>query len=211
MAGKQFLTNIDLNGNQLLESRVENLASDPVTLWAGRVWINTTSHLLKYYDGSGIVSVGSSEVTAGDGMTQSGNTLNVVGTTNRISVSENAVDISSSYVGQTSITTLGTITSGTWNGTDIAVADGGTGASTAAGAKTNLGFMSRYAVTFGTGSDLTYTITHSMGTRDVNVTIYELSTYYEVEAIIAHTTIDTITVTVESAPGVDALRCVVIG
>lgn len=34
-----------------------------------------------------------------------------------------------------------TITSGVWNGTDIAVADGGTGAGTAAAARTNLGLV----------------------------------------------------------------------
>lgn len=43
--------------------------------------------------------------------------------------------------GSTSITTLGPIVSGTWEATDIAVLHGGTGASDAAGAKTNLGFI----------------------------------------------------------------------
>jgi len=43
------------------------------------------------------------------------------------------------YIGDDSITTVGTITTGVWNGTDVAVADGGTGSSTAAGARTNLG------------------------------------------------------------------------
>lgn len=38
-----------------------------------------------------------------------------------------------------SLTSVGTITSGTWNGTAIAVANGGTGATTAANARTNLG------------------------------------------------------------------------
>lgn len=84
---------------------------------------------------------GLGQVTAGDGVTKSGNTLNVVGTANRITVSADAVDISASYVGQASITTLGTITTGVWTATDIAVADGGTGASTAANARTNLGLV----------------------------------------------------------------------
>lgn len=44
-----------------------------------------------------------------------------------------------SYAGATSITTLGTIGTGTWQGTAVAVTYGGTGASTAAGARTNLG------------------------------------------------------------------------
>ncbi|QQG37864.1 MAG: hypothetical protein HYS26_04550 [Candidatus Kaiserbacteria bacterium] len=55
---------------------------------------------------------GSSEITAGDGLTKSGNTVNAVGTANRISVTADAIDISSTYVGQTSITTVGALTAG---------------------------------------------------------------------------------------------------
>ena len=62
-------------------------------------------------------------VIAGDGLTGGGDsgavTLNAAGTSNRISVSADAIDISSSYVGQNTITTLGTITTGVWNGNDI--------------------------------------------------------------------------------------------
>ncbi len=60
----------------------------------------------------------------------------VAGTTNRITVTNGdgvsgnpTIDIASTYVGQTSITTLGTITTGTWAATDIAVDHGGTGLS----------------------------------------------------------------------------------
>lgn len=62
----------------------------------------------------------------------SGGVTSVSGTLNRITSSGGAtpiIDISASYVGQASITTLGTITTGVWNGTDIALADGGLGAS----------------------------------------------------------------------------------
>jgi hypothetical protein len=54
----------------------------------------------------------------------------VSGTSNRITSTGGAtpvIDIDATYVGQSSITTLGTITSGTWTGTTIAVANGGTG------------------------------------------------------------------------------------
>ena len=43
------------------------------------------------------------------------------------------------YTGDDSITTLGTISAGTWNGTTIAIANGGTGATTDSGARTALG------------------------------------------------------------------------
>lgn len=42
------------------------------------------------------------------------------GTANRITITGSAIDISASYVGQNSITTLGTIGTGTWQGTAIA-------------------------------------------------------------------------------------------
>ncbi|KKL74331.1 hypothetical protein LCGC14_2065960, partial [marine sediment metagenome] len=62
-------------------------------------------------------------VTAGNGLTGGGTsgtvTLNVVGTASRISVSADAINIDTGYVGQTSITTLGTIATGTWNATAI--------------------------------------------------------------------------------------------
>jgi hypothetical protein len=46
-----------------------------------------------------------------------GGLSSVIGTTNRITVTGgNTIDIASTYVGQTSITTLGTITTGTWTG-----------------------------------------------------------------------------------------------
>jgi hypothetical protein len=64
---------------------------------------------------------------AGNGLTYTSGVLAVVGTANRITVSADAIDIASTYVGQTSITTLGTISSGTWQGTIVSPTYGGTG------------------------------------------------------------------------------------
>jgi len=59
--------------------------------------------------------------------TPSGGTVtSVSGTSNRITSTGGTtpvIDISSSYIGQSSITTLGTITTGVWNGTDISFAN----------------------------------------------------------------------------------------
>src|SRR6056300_1758063 len=66
---------------------------------------------------------------AGQGLTFSSGVIDVVGTSNRIDVSANAIDISTSYVGQETITTLGTITTGTWNADVINEVCGGTGQS----------------------------------------------------------------------------------
>lgn len=54
----------------------------------------------------------------------------IIGTTNRVTVTTGVVDIAATYIGQTSLTTLGTIATGTWNGTAIGSAYGGTGFTT---------------------------------------------------------------------------------
>tara|TARA_R100001460_G_scaffold102935_3_gene147858 strand:- start:106 stop:1656 length:1551 start_codon:yes stop_codon:yes gene_type:complete len=47
-----FLDNLDLNGNQLLNGRIQNLSSDPTSANAGDIIYNTTQNKLKYYDGT---------------------------------------------------------------------------------------------------------------------------------------------------------------
>lgn len=52
---------------------------------------------------------------AGAGTTYSNGVIDIVGTADRLAVSADSIDIASTYVGQTSLTTLGTVTTGTWN------------------------------------------------------------------------------------------------
>ena len=56
-----------------------------------------------------------------------------LGTTNLTFNQFGTSGVPGSYTGQTTITTLGTITTGTWTATDIAVPHGGTGVSTLTG------------------------------------------------------------------------------
>jgi len=91
----------------------------------GAITLGTTTISFEQFSGAG-------QIAAGAGLTKTGNTIDVVGTSNKIDVTANAVTISSSYVGQASITTLGTITTGVWNGTAIAATSGGTGLSSIA-------------------------------------------------------------------------------
>ncbi|HSW39697.1 MAG TPA: hypothetical protein VLL97_09425 [Acidobacteriota bacterium] len=70
---------------------------------------------------------GAGQITAGAGLTKTGNTIDVIGTANRITANTDSIDIASTYVGQTSITTLGTVATGTWSATAIAADKGGTG------------------------------------------------------------------------------------
>ena len=160
---------------------------------------------------------GAGTYEAGDGLTLNGTTFNVGGTANRIAVTANAVDIASTYVGQASITTVGTISSGTWEATDVAVAHGGTGASDAAGAKTNLGFMTRYALSndllVPSSGVVSWTVTHNLGTKDVNVQVYDITTGAQVEVEVVRTSNSVVTLSWVASTNVeaDSYRVVVIG
>ncbi len=47
-----FLDNIQLNQNQILGARIENVTSDPSSANGGDIIFNSTSKILKYYDGT---------------------------------------------------------------------------------------------------------------------------------------------------------------
>lgn len=116
------------------------------------------------------------------------------------------------YTGDDSITTVGTITAGTWNGTSIAVANGGTGATTAAGARTNLGATTKVAGSIGDGSLTSIEFTHSLNTRDLQVQVFEVaSPYAQVFTDVELTTADKITLTFSTAPTTNQYRVVVVG
>lgn len=134
------------------------------------------------------------------------------GTTNRITVTGTTIDIAGTYVGQSSITTVGTITSGVWNGTAVGVAFGGTGATTAAGARTNLGVsQTGYAANLAAvvaGTPLT--VTHNLGTQDVIAQIRDTSTNEVLFMDIINASANTVTVTSGVAFAAGALRAVVL-
>lgn len=96
------------------------------------ITVGTTALTFTQFSGTG-------QIVAGDGLAKSGSTLSVNVDDSTLEISSDTLQVHSSYSGQTSIDTLGTVTTGTWNATDIGVAHGGTGASTAADARTNLG------------------------------------------------------------------------
>ena len=117
-----------------------------------------------------------------------------------------------SGVTASSLTSVGIITSGTWNGTTIAIANGGTGATSASGAKTNLGFTTKFAEDIGDGAATSFTVTHGLASSDVQVYVYEkASPYGQVFPDVANTSSSAVTLSFASAPTSAQYRVVVIG
>jgi hypothetical protein len=109
---------------------VESGTQNPDTGWLCTVdqggTLGTTNVTWVQFSGAG-------QLNAGQGLTKTGNTIDANGTANRITVGVDTIDIASTYVGQATITTLGTITTGTWQGSVQGVQWGGTGAATLTG------------------------------------------------------------------------------
>lgn len=116
------------------------------------------------------------------------------------------------YSGQTTITTLGTIATGIWQGTPIGLAYGGTGATTAAAARTALVAPGKYSETIGDGAATVYVVTHNLNTRDVDVIVRNAASPWEkVYCDDEATTVNTVTVRFTVAPATNAYRVTVIG
>tara|TARA_B110000902_G_scaffold260567_1_gene333758 strand:+ start:4143 stop:6443 length:2301 start_codon:yes stop_codon:yes gene_type:complete len=120
------------------------------------------------------------------------------------------------------IQTVGAITSGSWTSTDIAVLHGGTGASSASAARTNLGVayatddqalageLDTVVLTPGNlaarsyraaiGGATAIAVTHSLGTKDVMVQMYDASSFETVIAQVVRNSTSQVTVTFNTAP-----------
>lgn len=109
---------------------------------AGTSWVNSLVDIGSWPPRPGddiefilFSSAPQANIIAGAGLNKVGNTLNVVGTPARIAVFDggdilapHGVDIDAAYIGQPSINTVGTITTGTWSAGIISSSHGGTGA-----------------------------------------------------------------------------------
>jgi|TARA_B100000315_G_scaffold237962_1_gene255273 hypothetical protein len=85
----------------------------------GDITVGSTAIAFAQFSAAGVI-------TAGAGLTKTGHSVDVVGTADRITVNADDINIATTYVGQNTITTLGTIATGTWEGTKVDVARGGT-------------------------------------------------------------------------------------
>lgn len=155
---------------------------------------------------------GPGAVVAGTGLTQTGNTINAIGTTNRITTAADAIDIAATYVGQSSITTLGTITSGGWAGTAIPIAFGGTGAANATNARAALaatGKVSGNLAAMTAGVEVNEL--HNLGTTDIQVQFRLNSTNRAIDLDWRVVDANNIGVTADVAYAGSAVRYVAIG
>ena len=188
-----------------VEEGTSNSDSGWVLTNNGTITVGTTALAFTQFTGLG-------QVVAGAGLTKTANTMDVVGTSGRITVNADSIDISASYVGQATITTLGTVTTGTWTADTVALNRGGTGATTNSAARTNLSSTAnplpqKYSASVGGAT--TATVTHNLGTTDVVVATYLAGAL--VECDVTATDANTVTLGFAVAPTAGSIRVVVVG
>lgn len=153
------------------------------------ITLNTTTLQFAQFSGAG-------QITAGAGLTKFGNLLDV-GAGPGIAVAADSVGIENAGV--------------------LTIAHGGTGASTAAAARTALGIVGRYATSFGDGGSLSFTIpgaTHGFGTGDLIVQVFDQTVSPRVQVFpdvsINQFSFD-VTLAFSTPPALLGIRVVVIG
>jgi hypothetical protein len=73
------------------------------------------------------------------------------------------------------------------------------------------GRIKKFAVSIGDGSATSYTVTHNLGSLDVQVAIFQNSNGEEVITDVTHATTNTLTIVFATAPASNAYRVVVVG
>jgi hypothetical protein len=129
------------------------------------------------------------QVTAGAGLTKTGATLDVVAADGSITVAADSITVGLVPVGK-----------------------GGTNATDATTARSNLGAVGKYAASVGDGASTSIAVTHNLGTTDVIVQLHRVASPFDVvEPDIQITDVNTVTLLFASAPSTNQYRVVVTG
>lgn len=228
---KQFLTSVDLTGNQLLNAVAQFLASGSGVTTEGKFYYNSTGKALEYHNGTAIQTLATLADIAGAG---GGDMLKSVYDTNDDGKVNSAVNADvAPWSGLTGVPSTFTPSAHTHTASEVTdfvtavntqiaaywdtLADTDASVDTIRelldlvlanqGALTSL--VKRFQATIGDGAATTYAVTHSMNTRDVVVQIYDSATYEEIIADVTRNTVNQVTIDFATAPASGAYRVVV--
>lgn len=125
-------TNMTIGTEIIVFDKLGTASTNNITITPSSGTINNAaSVVISTNFGANIITWDGTNFSAIPINTNSGTLTSVSGTLNRITSTGGAtpiIDIDAGYVGQTSITTLGTVGTGVWNATNIALNKGGTNA-----------------------------------------------------------------------------------
>lgn len=160
---------------------------------------------------------GGMTVPVDSGGTANGGTIWLLATAETVTLDTTALNFTqigaagSTYAAGTGITLTGNVFSLT---APVTVALGGTGATTAAGARTNLSAPGMFeSAAIGDGSSTTLTVTHNLNNQIPSVTVWDISGANPVmiECDVTATSVNAVQLSFAVAPASASIKCVVMG
>lgn len=199
-----FLTNIDLQNNQILNLIAEKLAARPASgLVSGRIVFNTTSGLLEYWTGTAWISLnnnaGDADLLDGQHGTYYLSRSNHSGTQLAATISNFDTQVRTSRLDQMAVPTAA-LSLNSQKITSLATPTVATDAVTKAYADALVG-AAGYSASVGNGTLTTITVTHNLNSRDILVAVWQVATpYAKVECDVAADTVNSIQLSFSVAP-----------
>lgn len=137
--GTDLILDYDSLGGGTTDFRIQENGTDRLIIeTGGNIGIGVEPSLLLDLAASGAIGFAGTAILNDSAGTLTLSNVDALDATTESTI-ESAIDTLANLTSASSLATVGTITTGTWNGTDIAIADGGTGASSASAARSNLG------------------------------------------------------------------------
>lgn len=217
---KKFLTSLDLDNNELINGRLENLATDPAFGNAGRVYYNTATGKARLDTGGAIVDLGnvgdmekSLYDTNGDGTVDNAAAVPWTGVTGKPATFTPSAHTHLSSEITDFVTAVNTQVAAYWDsiaGTDAnvdtirEVLD-----MVLANASTLQSQIGRFNADIGDGTATSIGVTHSLNSLDVTVEVYEKATGASVQVDVVRTTADVVTITTAVPMALNAYRVVI--
>lgn len=171
----------------------------------GSITPGTTAHDWSQFTGAG-------STLGGSGLTQTGQVLDVNVDGASIEINADVLRVKALGI-VTAMLAAGAVDLTTKVSNTLPVANGGTGAASAAAARTALGAVGKFAADVtGDGTTTSFAVTHSLATTDVQVQVWEATTNAWVLTDVVRTSTNVVTVSFATAPAVGKVyRVVVVG
>lgn len=141
---------------------------------ADTIWFLTSNDAITIGSSNLVFSQlpGATSYSGGDGLTLTGSVFSVNVDGSSIEINSDTLRVKAA--GITNAMLAGSIDLTSKVTGSLPIANGGTAGTTAATAKSNLGFMTRFAANItGDGSTASFDVTHNFGTKDVLVQVYD--------------------------------------
>jgi len=206
---KDVLVNKNYNKNEIQNVRIQNLAVAPLAPVLGQLYFDTVLNAMRNWDGAAwTLPATDSLLLQGQNGAYYRARANHTGTQLAATISDFDTQVRTNRLDQMADPTADVDLN---NQKIINLANGTVATDAAAFGQIATALNARrFAQTIGDGAATSFTITHNLGTQDIEIKVYNTSTNAVVEAEESHPTINTAVVSFTVAPSAGQFRVVIL-